>query len=604
MNVAAARIHRMRDQLLTRGMKAAAVLGFFSVAGSLARIWSGGWHPIMALHIALYLIVVFLVVFGHRFSFTFKAGIITGVVFMLGVGALFGGGFASFGLLALFCFSVLTTIFFGSRAGIISCAVNIGIVGVIGMCVHLRIIRFSFNPVLDLNSPILWITALFTTALSIGIIVVVLGSLNKQVEDLARTLQEQNEEIKEKNRLLEHEIAELDRTEKERKALEGRLRLAQKMETIGKLAGGVAHDLNNTLGSVIGYPELILMDLPPDSRLRDPLEKIQRTGMKAAAIVHDMLALARCGVVETNVFDMNSILDEYFKSPEFDQIVSFHPNVRIESNPATEALNVRGSFFHISKVLSNLVSNAAEAMPDGGKITISTSKRYLNQKEAKEARIEAGECAVLCVSDTGIGIPEDEVEKIYEPFYTRKTMGRSGTGLGMTVVWNSVRDHRGHIEVESREGSGSKFSVYIPLTSRSDSPPPVESSHKNHTGRGETILVVDDVPEQREIAARILSHLGYKVQVVGSGEEAVACLTNVSVDLVLLDMYMGPGMDGLETYRRMLDIHPNQKAIIVSGYSETDRIREALSLGAGSYLKKPFLYNQIGHAVRSELDRN
>jgi signal transduction histidine kinase len=603
MNVAAARIHKMRDQLLTRGIKAAAVLGFFSVAGSLARIWSGGWHSIMALHIALYLIVVFLVSFGHRFSFTLKAGIITGVVFLLGVGALFGGGFASFGLLALFCFSVLTTIFFGSRAGIISCAVNIGIVGVVGVCVHLKVIRFGFNPVLDLNSPILWITALFTTALSIGIIVVVLGSLNKQVEDLAQALQEQNEEIKEKNRLLEHEIAELDRTEKERKALEGRLRLAQKMETIGRLAGGVAHDLNNTLGSVIGYPELILMDLPPDSRLRDPLEKIQRTGMKAAAIVHDMLALARCGVVETNVFDMNSILDEYAKSPEFDQIISFHPEVRIESNPAAEALNVRGSFFHISKVLTNLVSNAAEAMPDGGKITISTSKRYLNEKEAEAARVDAGEYAILCVSDTGIGIPEDEVDKIYEPFYTRKTMGRSGTGLGMTVVWNSVREHKGCIEVESREGSGSKFSVYIPLTREGPPAASAHNSHNNHRGRGESILVVDDIPEQRDIAARMLGQMGYRVQIAGSGEEAVAYLANESIDLVLLDMAMEPGMDGLETYRRILDIHPDQKAIIVSGYSETDRVKEALSLGAGAYLKKPFLYNQIGHVVRNELDR-
>jgi signal transduction histidine kinase/ActR/RegA family two-component response regulator len=603
MDATSEKIQTMRDQLLTRGVKAAAILGFFTLIGSLSRIWFSGWHPLMYLHIAIYLIVLGLAINGRFLSFSIRAGIISGVTLVLGIGLLVGGGFASFGLLSLFCFCIISTILISARAGFISCLICIGIIGGIGAGVHFGILHFQYNRFLELNSGVLWITAIFAMALSAGIIVVILGALNNQVERLACTLEKQNQEIKEKNRLLEKDLAERDRMEEERIILEGKLRLAQKLETIGQLAGGVAHDLNNTLGSIIGYPELLLMDLPLDSPMRDPLEKIRKTGIKAATIVNDMLTLARSGIVRTEVFDLNSVISEYFKSPEFAQLISFHQAVQIEIQADKDALNIRGSFFHLSKVLMNLVSNAAEAMPDGGRIVISSERLYVGAGSGLDSQLTLGEYAVLSVSDTGIGIPEGDLEKIFEPFYTKKTMGRSGTGLGMSVVWSSVKDHNGHITVDSIEGKGTTFKVFIPLTKEEATVSKYPFSQKDLMGQGESILVVDDVGEQREIAVKLLGRMGYSVHAVGSGEEAIAYLQRASADLLILDMVMDPGMDGLDTYRKILESHPKQKAIIASGYSETSRVKDALSLGAGAYLKKPFFYNQLGYAVRTELDR-
>jgi len=181
--------------------------------------------------------------------------------------------------------------------------------------------------------------------------------------------------------------------------------------------------------------------------------------------------------------------------------------------------------------------------------------------------------------------------------------GRSGTGLGLAIVWGTVKDHNGYIDVETEVGRGTTFTLYFPATREE-----VGSGHQkvpveSYMGRGESVLVVDDVAEQREVASRLLTRLGYEVHAVSSGEEAVEYLKANKADILVLDMIMEPGMDGLETYQRVLEIHPGQKAIIVSGFSETERVREAQRLGAGAYVKKPYILERIGTAVRDELMR-
>ena len=182
-------------------------------------------------------------------------------------------------------------------------------------------------------------------------------------------------------------------------------------------------------------------------------------------------------------------------------------------------------------------------------------------------------------------------------------MGKSGTGLGMSVVWGTVKDHNGYIDIQSTEGKGTTIILYFPVTRKELIKDASTSPVEGLMGSGETVLVVDDVEMQRDIASSMLSRLGYTVTTVSSGEEAVEYLKKVSVDLLLLDMIMAPGIDGLETYRRILEIHPDQKAFIASGFSETERVTEAQRLGAGAYIKKPFVLEQIGLAVRHELDR-
>jgi two-component system cell cycle sensor histidine kinase/response regulator CckA len=182
-------------------------------------------------------------------------------------------------------------------------------------------------------------------------------------------------------------------------------------------------------------------------------------------------------------------------------------------------------------------------------------------------------------------------------------MGRSGTGLGMAVVWGTLIDHRGHIDVQSTEGKGTTFTLFFPAAREKITGDTVKLTINDYKGRGESILVVDDVKEQREIATSILSELGYCAASVSSGEKAVEYLQNHSADLLILDMIMDPGMDGLETYKRILQIHPDQKAVIASGFSETNRVKAAQKLGAGVYIKKPYTMKDIGITVKMELEK-
>jgi signal transduction histidine kinase/CheY-like chemotaxis protein len=601
MNEAHSKIQWMRNQQLTRGMRAAAILGFFTLLCSLARIWFYGWHTIMYLHIALYVILLGSVLLDRHLSYSLRAAIITGTAFMIGVGSLIVWGFATFSLLALFCFCILATLFFGTRAGIVAFGICLAIIGFLGVCVYAGVYRYDLDSMIHLNSPLLWLTAILGMALSAGIIVVALGALNRQVEDLVQTLEIRNEELLDSNFSLRCEIAERVRAEEERQKFEKKLHSAKKMEAIGALAGGVAHDLNNILGSIVGHPDLLLRELPPESPLRGSLEDIRRTGIKAAAIVNDMLTLARRRIEATEVINLNSVISEYRSSPEFAALQQYHPKIEVEIRSDQNLMNIHGSPFHLSKVLMNLVSNAAEAMPNGGRILISTENREVAGKEGRYEEIKEGNYAVLSVADTGIGISPEDLERIFEPFYSKKKMGRSGTGLGMAVVWGSVKDHNGYIDVESIENRGSKFTLFFPSTEEPLTPSSASFPGTEIRGKGESILVVDDVEEQREITSRILRELGYSVQALGSGEEAIEYLSSASVDLLIVDMLMEPGIDGLETYKRIAEIHPGQKAIITTGFAETARIREALRSGVGRYLKKPYLIDEIGLAVRAEL---
>ena len=388
----------------------------------------------------------------------------------------------------------------------------------------------------------------------------------------------------------------------EKQSLEAKLQHAQKMEAIGTLAGGVAHDLNNILGGLVSYPELLLLKLPEDSPLRKSILTIQKSGEKAAAVVQDLLTLARRGVVITEVVNPNDIISEYLESLEHEKIKSYHPGIHIETHLEKEVLNILGSSTHLSKTVMNLVSNAAEAMPEGGLLTVSTENRYVDRSIRGYNDVKQGDYVVLTVSDTGTGIDPDDMEKIFEPFYTKKKMGRSGTGLGMAVVWGTVKDHNGYIDVQSTEGKGTTFTLYFPVTRKSVEERS-EMSIKDYMGKGEAILVVDDVEEQRKTASDMLRELGYSVAMVSSGEEAVEYLKTNKADLLLLDMIMDPGIDGLDTYKRIIEIHHGQKAIIASGFSETDRVKELQSLGAGAYVRKPFLLEKIGLAVREELEK-
>ena len=208
---------------------------------------------------------------------------------------------------------------------------------------------------------------------------------------------------------------------------------------------------------------------------------------------------------------------------------------------------------------------------------------------------------MLRVADRGIGISPVDIERIFEPFYSKKVLGRSGTGIGMAVVWGTIQDHNGYIHVDSQPAGGTTFELYFPVT-REDIRQDIETiSIDEYMGCGEKVLIVDDVEYQREIASCLLQKLGYGTTAVASGEAAVEYLQDNNVDLVMLDMIMHPGIDGLETYRRILMFKPNQKAIIASGFSESRRVKKAQKLGAGAYVRKPYTIDKIALALKNEL---
>jgi two-component system cell cycle sensor histidine kinase/response regulator CckA len=345
------------------------------------------------------------------------------------------------------------------------------------------------------------------------------------------------------------------------------------------------------------------MDLPVDSSLREPILTIQQSGKKAVAIVQDLLTLARRGIVATEVTNLNQIINTYLISPEHKKLKEFHPTIKIKTDLDISLLNIIGSPVHLSKTLMNLLTNAAEAMPQGGTINIATYTKYIDTPITGYDDIKEGDYVVLTVSDTGIGISSEERDKIFEPFYTKKVMGRSGTGLGMAVVWGTVKDHKGYIDIQSTPGKGTTFTLYFPVIRKEIGGQEKALPMEEYLGKGESILIVDDAKEQRDIASRILTKLGYAVASVASGEEAVDYMKDNAADLLILDMIMEPGMDGLEAYKKIIKSHPNQKAIIASGFSETKRVKEAQRLGAGRYIKKPYTLEKIGIAVKEELGK-
>jgi len=401
------------------------------------------------------------------------------------------------------------------------------------------------------------------------------------------------------------DLTETKQAEEEKKKLEAKLQNARKMEALGNLAGGVAHDLNNVLGGIVGYPGLLLSDLPDNSPLQKPLRIIEKSGERAAAIVQDLLTLARRGVAINEIVNLNEIIREQMKAPEHVLLCHYHPDVRFETRLDDNLMNISGSPIHLSKTLMNLLSNAAEAMPSGGTVIITTGNEYVERPIGGYDDIKEGRYAVLSVTDSGVGMSTEDKERIFEPFYTKKIMGRSGTGLGMAVVWGTVKDHGGYIDIDSKNGDGSTFTLYFPATVASakqvcsNDNIPLEKLK----GKGESMLIIDDVREQRELAFAILTRLGYVVTAVSNGEEAVEYMTGHSANLLIMDMIMDPKMDGLETYKRILELHPGQKAIIASGFSETDRVTEAQRLGAGAYVKKPYSMEELAIAVKYELDK-
>jgi signal transduction histidine kinase/ActR/RegA family two-component response regulator len=395
------------------------------------------------------------------------------------------------------------------------------------------------------------------------------------------------------------DITDNVKAEAQKRQLEEKLKRADRMNSLGLMASGVAHDLNNMLGPLVGYPELLLRKLPEESPLRKQIKKIGVAAREAAEVVQDLLTLARRDRYEMEPLNLNQAVLDYLDSANFDRLKEEKPEVALALELSERPIMMKGSATHIHQIIMNLVVNAFDAMPTGGKLTISTELRQLYKLISGYAAIPRGEYLLLRVADTGMGIPEEALDRIFEPYFSKKKMGRSGSGLGLAVVYSIVKDHGGYYDVFSKEGKFTEFVLYFPALNE-----PAELPHEvsGLSGGSESLLVVDDSASQLELAYSLLTSLGYTVYTAMNSTEALDLYKKHRFDVVLLDMVMETGLDGLDIYRELLKINPNQRVVIASGASANERFQIAEALGAGPVLRKPFTLSAINLAVRRAID--
>lgn len=370
---------------------------------------------------------------------------------------------------------------------------------------------------------------------------------------------------------------------------------ADRLELAGRIAGQVAHDFNNLLGPLMAYPEFIREELPGNQTALAYLDDIESAAQQIANINQDLLTMGRRGHYNLEVLNLNRIIQRAIK-----EIDPCSPAAVIDLDLAEDLRNIKGGGTQIHRVIANLLCNALDAIHSDGRINIRSENYRADGATGTYTSIPAGEYVMLTISDNGCGIEEALIDKIFDPFFTSKSTDKKrGSGLGLSVVDSVMKDHHGFVDLKTTAGEGTSFFLYFPITRETVSTDQAVS----YEGGSESVLVVDDESLQRDVSCELLSRLGYRVDSVDNGEKAVDLLKQNQRDLIVLDMIMPPGIDGAETYRRILQIHPMQKAIIVSGYSESDRVRLALELGAGDFIKKPFTLNQIAIAVKKELGR-
>ncbi len=381
----------------------------------------------------------------------------------------------------------------------------------------------------------------------------------------------------------------------DQKRLEDQFHHAQRMEAIGALAGGVAHDVNNLLMGIQGYVSLMLFNLDSDHPHHEKLKNIEASVESGAGLTRQLLGFARGGKYEVKITDLNRLVRE--KTRMFS---ATRKELTLHESYGESVLSVMADPGQMEQVLLNLYINAWQAMPDGGDLTIETGNVRLDNSQAAMLGVAPGTYVNLSVTDTGVGMPPAVRERIFEPFFTTKERGR-GTGLGLASTYGIVKNHGGAIRVFSEPGRGTAFEIYLPAVA--EAVPEAEApGAESVMGGTETILLVDDEKMLQEVGRELLKRLGYQVLTAGCGEEALALFREKGegVDMVILDMIM-PAMSGSETYDRLKAIDGNVRVLLATGYSLDGQAMELLARGCNGFIQKPFKLADLSRKIREVL---
>jgi PAS domain S-box-containing protein len=391
------------------------------------------------------------------------------------------------------------------------------------------------------------------------------------------------------------DITEQKRAAREKQRLESELMQAQKMEAIGTLAGGVAHDFNNILMGIQGYVSLLLFGLNENNPHYLKLKKIEGQVQSAASLTRQLLGFARGGKYEVKLTNLNELIEK-----SSDVFGRTKKEVAISTRYEEKIWPVLVDRGQVEQVLLNMYINSWQAMPQGGDLYLETRNVVLNDEDVAQHGVRAGKYVKISITDTGKGMDETTRRRIFEPFFTTKEQGK-GTGLGLASAYGIIKNHGGFIDVQSEAGKGSSFRIYLPSTRENKTAEEVVSEEIIHRGR-EMILVVDDEPVNIMVMKELLESLGYHVLCAGSGQEAMSIylVKKELIDLVILDMVM-PGMGGGATFDALRAINPAVKIILSSGYSIDGAARAILDRGCNGFIQKPFLLNELSRKIRDTL---
>jgi PAS domain S-box-containing protein len=397
-----------------------------------------------------------------------------------------------------------------------------------------------------------------------------------------------------------HDITERQAAEEREAHTETMLRQSQKLEGIGHLAGGVAHDFNNILGVILGYGELMRHQIAEGHPARPRLDLVIQAAQRAAGLTRQLLAFSRKQVMQPKLLDLGVMVGELRRMLE--RVVGEDLEIVVESAEGLGA--VLADPTQIEQVIMNLVVNARDAMPRGGFLTLETANVDFDHAYAStHPPAQAGSFVMLAVSDTGVGMDAETQRRMFEPFFTTKPQGE-GTGLGLATVYGIVKQMGGYVWVYSEVGRGTTFKIYLPRVAEAATSAPAPVAATPLPGGHETVLVVEDTESLRDLVRELLEDQGYTVLCANDGEEALALAGNrgVAIDLLLTDVVM-PKLSGGDLVRQLRVLRPEIRVLYMSGYTEGAVTRQGVPSDAGSLLEKPFTGQQLATAVRRVLDR-
>ncbi|HET6977972.1 MAG TPA: ATP-binding protein [Pyrinomonadaceae bacterium] len=438
-----------------------------------------------------------------------------------------------------------------------------------------------------------------------------LTKVSNSQRELESKVQERTAQLEEANRQLEslsqshaqkRSVAEKERTDalEALYATEMQLIQSQKLEAVGRLAGGISHDFNNLLTVILGYSDIMKRSLEEDDPLRRNIDEIIRASERAASLTRQLLAFSRKQVMQPKVFDLNIVVSDLEKMLR--RMIGEDIELRVSAQ--TDLGNIKADPVQLEQVMMNLVVNARDAMPKGGKLSIETANVYLDEGYSQDhVSVVPGDYVMLAITDTGCGMNEETRQRIFEPFFTTKEQGK-GTGLGLSTVYGIVKQSGGNIWVYSEEGHGTTFKIYFPrVTAEAQEYKRAATANEVPGGR-ETILLVEDAEWVRTLARQVLQTVGYRVLEAANADAAIRLCDSINgdrIDLLLTDVVM-PGMSGNDMSRILLTKHPDMPVLYMSGYTDDAIVQHGVLEPGINFLQKPFTPSALALKVREVLD--